>query len=239
MLRLIGIVISVGLADSVNPSTVAPALYLAGGREARRQLARFTLGVFLVSLLGGLAVALGPGELLLHLVPHPRPIVGEWLEVIAGTVLVVVGLLLLQFRRLLSQREVFATKEDSRRSAFLLGAGIMAVELPTAFPYFAAIAAVVGSGKAIPEQVVLIAIYNGCFILPLLGMILVLWIAPDRATVLLVRARDLLQRHWVVVLGSVLALAGVFVIVLGATGVASHIHNGFGHFSRGLHKLIT
>ncbi|HET9074818.1 MAG TPA: GAP family protein [Solirubrobacteraceae bacterium] len=239
MLRLIGIVISIGLADSVNPSTVAPALYLAGGRDARRRVARFALGVFLVSLLGGLAVALGPGELLLNLVPHPRPVVGQWLEVIAGTVLLVVGLLLLQFRRLLSQREVFATRASSGRSAFMLGAGIMAVELPTAFPYFAAIAAVVGSGRGIAVQALLITIYNVFFILPLVGMALVLWIAPERATVLLVRARDLLQRHWVLVLGSVLTLAGIFVIVLGATGVASHLHDGFGHFSRRLHKLIT
>jgi len=30
MLRLIGIMISIGLADSINPSTVAPALFVAG-----------------------------------------------------------------------------------------------------------------------------------------------------------------------------------------------------------------
>ena len=47
MLRLIGIVISIGLADSLNPSTIAPALYLATGERARERVAEFTLAVFL------------------------------------------------------------------------------------------------------------------------------------------------------------------------------------------------
>ena len=35
MLRLIGLVVSIGLADSLNPTTLAPALYLASGEHAR------------------------------------------------------------------------------------------------------------------------------------------------------------------------------------------------------------
>ena len=35
MLRLIGLVISIGLADSLNPTTIAPALYLATGQGRR------------------------------------------------------------------------------------------------------------------------------------------------------------------------------------------------------------
>ena len=32
MLRLIGLMISIGFADSLNPSTIAPAMYLATDR---------------------------------------------------------------------------------------------------------------------------------------------------------------------------------------------------------------
>ncbi len=35
MLRLIALVVSIGLADSMNPSTVVPALYLASGERPR------------------------------------------------------------------------------------------------------------------------------------------------------------------------------------------------------------
>ena len=46
MLRLIGIVVSIGLADSLNPTTIAPALYMATGERGRERVAEFTLAVF-------------------------------------------------------------------------------------------------------------------------------------------------------------------------------------------------
>ena len=48
MLRLIGLVISIGIADSLNPTTIAPALYLATAEHARGRLIQFTAGVFAV-----------------------------------------------------------------------------------------------------------------------------------------------------------------------------------------------
>ena len=56
MLRLIGIVISIGLADSLNPTTIGPALYVATGERARERVAEFTLAVFAVYFLGGAAI---------------------------------------------------------------------------------------------------------------------------------------------------------------------------------------
>lgn len=53
MLRLLGIVISIGLADSLNPSTVAPALYLSAQPKGRYALVQFTAGVFCVYFFGG------------------------------------------------------------------------------------------------------------------------------------------------------------------------------------------
>ena len=50
MLRRIGVVISVGLADSLNPSTVGPALYLATVQKRVVRVAQFTIGVFGVDL---------------------------------------------------------------------------------------------------------------------------------------------------------------------------------------------
>jgi len=85
MLRLIGLMISIGFADSLNPTTIAPALYLATNEKSpRNQVAEFTIGVFAVYLVGGLAIALGPGQLLLALVPHPSKHLGYVLEIVAG-----------------------------------------------------------------------------------------------------------------------------------------------------------
>jgi hypothetical protein len=49
LLELVALVVSVGLADSLNPSTIGPALYLATGPTAVRNVVEFTVGVFLVS----------------------------------------------------------------------------------------------------------------------------------------------------------------------------------------------
>src|ERR1035438_611473 len=135
--------VAIGLADSANPTTVAPALYLASADHARRQVAEFTLAVFAVYLVGGLAVALGPGQLLLALVPHPGRRLGYVLELVAGGVMLSASAFLWGYRDRLVRREPAAAIKIRGRSGAVLGATITAIELPTAFPYFAAIAAVV------------------------------------------------------------------------------------------------
>jgi cytochrome c biogenesis protein CcdA len=225
MLRLIVLMISIGFADSLNPSTIAPAMYLATSqRNARRQVTQFTLAVFAVYLLGGLAVALGPGELLLHLVPHPRPGLKYLFEIIGGVVLLTLASVLWAFRRLLVKRELPEVHTDGRSSA-LLGATITAVELPTAFPYFAAIAAVVGSGYGVWHQVFLILIFNVAFVLPLLAIIAILALAGSHAQRTLVAARIWLERHWPVALAVVGLVAGLFCVFIGITGLIG-LHQG-------------
>ena len=75
------------------------------------------------------------------------------------------------------------------KSSALLGATITAVELPTAFPYFAAIAAIVGSGFDIMRQLILLVLFNVCFVLPLLGILAMLEFAGPNAKRLLATGR--------------------------------------------------
>src|SRR5436305_30469 len=137
MFRLIGLVLSIGLADSLNPTTIAPALYLATGEHPRARVTEFTLGVFAVYLVGGAAIALGPGQLLLALVPKPNHHTRYLIELIAGIALLVSAALLWHNRARLAERKMPDVSTKGRSSA-ILGATITAVELPTAFPYFAA-----------------------------------------------------------------------------------------------------
>jgi cytochrome c biogenesis protein CcdA len=218
MLRLIGIVISIGLADSLNPSTIAPALYMAEGEQAVRRVVQFTVGVFAVYLIGGLLIALGPGQLILDLVPRPRHDARHIIEIIAGVAMVVAAALLWRKRNALAAKEPEWRTPDARSSA-ILGATITAVELPTAFPYFAAIAAVVGSGAGVTRQVFLLVLFNVCFVLPLLVIAILLAVAGDHATALLTHTRDALRANWPKVLAGVALIAGLFVILVGVTGL--------------------
>ena len=239
MIRLAGIVISIGLADSLNPTTIAPALYLASGPRPREHIARFMLGVFLVYLVGGALIALGPGQLVLSLLPHPDPAGRQGLEVGVGAFLLAVGALILRHRQSLAEKEVpQIVQQPQKRSSTLLGATIMAVELPTAFPYFAAIAAIVGSGVGVVRQLILLLLFNLCFVLPLLFILGMLWLAPDHAQERLSGARLFLHRHWPQVLGGLILVVGVFVVFTGATGLAGHAHGRVARFFRHVHKLL-
>jgi len=229
MLRLIGIVISIGLADSLNPTTIAPALYMAGGKRALSRVIEFTIGVFAVYLIGGLLIALGPGELILDLVPRPTHAARHVIEIVAGVAMIVGAAVLWRRRHAIAEREPKPPTEEGRRSA-ILGATITAVELPTAFPYFAAIATVVGSGASVTRQIGLLVLFNICFVVPLLGIAVLLAVAGDGADALLTQARETLRANWPRLLAVVGLLVGVFVILLGVTGLFAN--NPLGRFLR-------
>src|ERR1700748_1334726 len=105
MIRLIGLAVSIGLADSLNPSTIVPALYLATGEHPRERVTEFTIGVFGVYFLGGAAIALAPGQLLLSFVPHPSHTTRYLIEVVAGTAILIAGVALWFNRGRLGDRE--------------------------------------------------------------------------------------------------------------------------------------
>jgi cytochrome c biogenesis protein CcdA len=237
MIRLIGLVVSIGLADSLNPSTIAPALYLATGRRARGELVRFTAGVFAVYLGGGAIIALGPGQLLLSLIPSPNRDTRFLLELLAGVAMLTAAAFLWSYRDRLSEREIPSSSASARSSA-ILGATITAVELPTAFPYFAAIAAIVGSGLGPARQLVLLVLFNLCFVLPLLGMIGTLTFAGDNAQRMLIGGRKRLEAHWPAVLALLALLAGLFVMLLGVTGLAGLTHGHVGRLARRVRRLL-
>ncbi len=237
MLRLIGLVVSIGLADSLNPTTIAPALYVATGDRPRARLIQFTLGVLAVYFVGGALIALGPGQLLLSLVPKPDSEDRHVIEVVVGAAMLVAAAMLWRKRESLAKRRMPAPKAEGKSSA-ILGATITAFELPTAFPYFAAIAAIVGSGLGPVRQLVLLLLFNLCFVMPLIVMVVVLTVAGDRATLILGRGREFLERRWPVVLSVLLFVAGVFIVLLGATAFAGRGHGRVGRFFRHVHRLI-
>jgi cytochrome c biogenesis protein CcdA len=230
MLRLIGLAVSIGLADSLNPTTIGPALYLAAGKRPRERVAQFTFGVFAVYLAGGAVIALGPGQLLLAAVPHPSRTFRHVIEVVVGGAMLVAAALLWLRRERLAAREPPKFDPD-RKSSAVLGATITAIELPTAFPYFAVIAAIVSSGLDPARQLVCLVLFNVCFVAPLLGILGVLTFAHERSREMLASARVRLERNWPKVLSILLFIAGAFVVLLGVTGL-SPMHSRVGRFLR-------
>jgi cytochrome c biogenesis protein CcdA len=219
MIALIALVVSIGVADALNPSTLAPALFFAVGPHGRRDVAGFTLGVFAVSLAGGLALTFGPGHALLRLASKPSPNAVHVIELVAGAAALPLAAVLWHTRAHIAER-LARRKQASGRSAGLLGASIMAVELPTALPYFAAIAAILGSGHGATTQVFLLLLYNAAFIAPLVLLLVVLALAGARGAQLAARARLQLDLWAPRVAPAALVLASVVLITLGVIGLS-------------------
>jgi hypothetical protein len=219
VLALVALVLSVGLLDSINPSTIGPALYLATGRDAHRSLAGFTAGVFAVYLLGGLVLALGPGQIALAALPRPHGRATHLVELGVGAAALLLAAALWIGRERVARRVV---RDERRigRSSMLVGAGIMAVELPTAVPYFAVIAAVVGSGRSVPTQIALLVLFNGAFVVPLLAIVGLRALAGTRGERLLAALRARLHRYAAILIPALVLLVAGALIAIGAIGLA-------------------
>ena len=223
MLRQLGVVISVGLADSLNPSTVGPALFLAAGPRRVRRVAEFTLGVAAVNLLAGFVLLIGPARLLLDLVPHPRGTVRHVVELVAGAVLIGLAAATWTSRRRLARRPLPMAKADGGSSAFVTGVSLSAVELPTAAPYLAVVAAIAASTATVPEEILLLLLYNLAFVAPLLAVLVALVVAGDRADPWLKRVGTWLQRRWPVVLAGLFMFVGGALVILGGLGLLGRL----------------
>jgi cytochrome c biogenesis protein CcdA len=238
MLQLIGVAVSIGLADSLNPSTIGPALYLATTEGGPGQVLRFTAGVVAVYLAGGAVLVFGPGNAIISSIPHPGSTVRYWLEVAAGVVLIG-GAVITWWRRAALARRPLPRPRKGGRSGLVLGASITAVEFPTAFPYFGLIAAVVSSQLDGFRQFLVLVIFNLVFVLPLLAIALILAARGSRATQMLRGARTLLERYWPQALAGLLAVIGAVVVLLGATGLVSQTQGPLGRTVGHLRHFVT
>lgn len=218
MLRVTLIVVSIGLADSIGPATIGPALYLATRRHARWQVAEFAIGIVAVNMAAGALIALGPGQFLLSLVPSPSPIAEHVTEVVIGSAIIVGAAVVWWYRASLARRQLPAMTARTG-PGLVLGAGRALLGLPTAFPYFAAIAVIVASGVGVPQQASLLLLYNAAFVAPVIAIFVVLIVFGSRADGVLTRASDWVQRNWPPLLAALALVVGLAILGLGVSGL--------------------
>lgn len=216
MLALTLLVTSIAVADSINPSTVVPALWLAGA-ERGRGLGSYTLGVFAVYLAGGVVLVFGPGPALIAALHHVGGPLEHALQVAGGIVALAFAAALWRSRRRV-EAEQRPRRGYTRTSTFALGAGIMALELPTAFIYFGAISAILAAHPGVPAELALLITYNALFVAPLVAIIVVRGLAGARADRLLASGEAWLRGFGQIVLSVVAGVAGVALMVLGVSG---------------------
>ncbi len=97
-------------------------------------------------------------------------------------------------------------------SAALIGAGVAGLELPTAFPYFAAIALIIGSGVSRPAKLALLVLYCIVYTLPLIAIVVVCVVMGNTANRILAPTGDWLSTHWPAIAAPLTATMGIAVL---------------------------
>ena len=222
MLSLAVAVVAIALPDSINPSLIAAELFLAAGENPGRRTMTFALAALTVTFLFGLALALGLGDLILSVVPKPGVTVKYALFTTAGVMLVVGGIVVWMRRRTLgSPGSTSDAGHKSHGSPILLGGGIAGLELLTAFPYFAAIAMIVGSSASDLGKVWLLVLYCVVYTLPLIGIAIACVVMGDRAVGVLRPVVEWMFTRWPVIVGPLAAVIGVGLTAYGIVKLSS------------------
>jgi len=214
----LALVIGIGLLDSANPATVVPALYLAAGPNGVKSVAGFLAGFAATNMALGVLIVLGPGEAVKRHLPHADVHTKHVLELAAGGLLLLLAAALWWQRHRVSHHVAAGTKHLDRNS-LLLGAGIAVVELPTAVPYFAAIAVVVGSGQPAANEVLLLAVFNLCFLLPVIVLLGLRMLAGERSRAWLFRLRGRIDAWLATLAPALVAVVGLALVVVGGVGL--------------------
>jgi cytochrome c biogenesis protein CcdA len=221
MLKLAIAVVAIALPDCINPSLIGGELFVATGPHPRWRTAMFALAAWAVTFIFGLAFALGLGDLILSFLPKPGATLKYALIAGAGLVLLIGGTVVWIRRKALTSSEPTHDQRTSHGSAALVGAGIAGLELLTAFPYFAAIAMIAGSGVSNAEKLSLLVLYCVVYTLPLIAIAALFAVMGERAERILRPVAEWLLAHWPVIVGPLTATIGIAVLAFGVVQLAS------------------
>jgi cytochrome c biogenesis protein CcdA len=217
VLKLAITIVAIALPDCINPSLIGGELYVATGPHPRRRVIAFTLAAFAVTFVVGVALALGLGDLILSVVPQPSDTLTYALATAAGVVLVLGGAVILVRRHAL----VAGERRVPHGSAALIGGGIAGIELLSAFPYFAAIAIIVGADVPNAGKLGLIALYCVVYCLPLIAIAVMFAVLGERAETVLEPVGGWLEAHWPLIVGPLTVALGVGVLAFGIIQLAT------------------
>jgi cytochrome c biogenesis protein CcdA len=218
MSALLAPVLLFGLADSLNPATIAVAVVLATGRRPVPRLLLYALGTAMTYLLGGLLLLLGPAGLL-HALLHRRPTTpGYVVEIVVGVVGLAAAVWI--WTRKPGSVEKRVPTDLSPPRAFLVGAGITLVDLPTALMYFAAIALIARADISAGAEVVLLVVFNVAYVLPLLAVTALAGVLGPKAEPLLDKLRAFVARWGHRLLAVLTGGGAAYLLVKGVVGLA-------------------
>jgi NADH:ubiquinone oxidoreductase subunit 6 (subunit J) len=165
-------VLFLAVIDSINPSAIVVTLYLLSmaGSRALVQVLVYVGTIFITYLLLGVMLMLGIASLLPSLGGVLRGRTGFIVQSLVGLVLLAYSLTASTNRQ--SSPVVARPSPSTYAALVMLGVSVTAMELPTAIPYFAAIALISEAGLPIRVWAPLLGVYNVIFVLPPIALLI-------------------------------------------------------------------
>jgi cytochrome c biogenesis protein CcdA len=155
--------LALALVDSINPSAIVVTLYLLSGRRVAGQIVVYLAAIFLTYLTLGVMMMSGIDAL----APSLGTVASSRLGFIVQGVL---GLAMLLYAIRAPTTAKSAPRVEPSASSYaalaLLGVTVTTMELPTAVPYFGAIALLTTADLPMAQWMPLLVVYNAIFVLP-------------------------------------------------------------------------
>jgi cytochrome c biogenesis protein CcdA len=205
-------VIGLAIIDSINPSALLATVHLLSKPGYRRTVPVYAGTIFFTYLALGIALMAGITAIRDAVEGAAQSRLGSIIQASIGA-----GLIIYAVRpHAVSKRpQTRKPRSYALPAVALLALTVTVLELPTAFPYFAAIGILNRSGVGILEWVPILAIYCAIFVAPPLALLVGTILLRERFTHRVERIRDWLQRQaggaWPWLLG----VAGVYLLIDG------------------------
>lgn len=155
--------LALALVDSINPSAIVVTLYLLSGGRVPAQIVVYVAAIFLTYLTLGVMMMSGIDALLPSLGTVGSSRLGFIVQGFIG-----LAMLLYAIRAPTTAKS--PPRVESRASSYaalaLLGVTVTTMELPTAVPYFGAIALLTTADLPMAQWMPLLVVYNAIFVLP-------------------------------------------------------------------------
>jgi cytochrome c biogenesis protein CcdA len=155
--------LALALVDSINPSAIVVTLYLLSGGRGAAQIVVYIAAIFLTYLTLGVMMMSGIDALLPSLGTMGSGRLGFIVQGLIG-----LAMLLYAIRAPTTAKS--APRVEPSASSFaalaILGVTVTTMELPTAVPYFAAIALLTTADVPMAQWLPLLVLYNAIFVLP-------------------------------------------------------------------------
>lgn len=185
--------IALALIDSINPSAIVVTLYLLSISKSQTlvQVLVYVAAIYITYFALGVMMVLGIDTLLPFLGGVLRGRTGLIVQCLVGLALLVYGLTASTTRT--SSRVVARPSASTYAALAVLGVTVTAMELPTAIPYFAAIALITGAELPIQAWAPLLGVYNLIFVLPPIALLVGHFVVGKRLAAPYAALRERLQ----------------------------------------------